>query len=210
MIDQRNLRSIHPSHESDRLLAELRTVLRAELMQEFRIGPAPMRRWALLPANEVTELPSVSSLELVRLRYRAQAQLPARIVRLCIEQEHARHWTVEHMSLGCEPLTLAAGELSATAFPPVPKWLVEGSPDELMRSLARVGEGREDLAETVRALLEAFPVQNVPPMTAQPGLELGLTMRAAAASTRPGVWFLCELPSDAPGGVPFGFRAPWA
>lgn len=172
---------------SDRALEELTRALRAELMHEFRIAPPPVRRWSTLGLHETPRSKDMRERERgpFTLELGANTHSVARVVRLCIDPTtpNLNAWSVVGMKIGVQPLTIGPEPIAASAFAPLPKWITE-TPPEL-----------EKVPELVRAL-EAFPIANVPPTTASPGLVVSVELSGPRDASAPRAWFLCEVPSD--------------
>lgn len=193
MFTTRRAPGFEDLNTSEGVLAELRRVIRVELMREFQLGPPLLRRVGIMPLPEARD---VSTADRARVLVSGQAQQVARVLRVCVEQKLADGWTVDTPRAGTFPMLLGSGPMPATAFAPLPKWIVDVKPDELG-------------PELVRALRD-FPITNVEPITIQPGIQVGVELTAPREleKSRPAVWLLCELPPAELGApLPYGFEA---
>ncbi len=154
--------------ESDRVFAQLRRALRAEIVHEFMLDrPTASVVSGRLPTGVVGFEEAAKSFAGDRIgsrpndhtwELRVWAREVMRPIRLCFKPEDMRGWIVMGLRLGTVPLLLDATPIDATAFPPLPEWV------------------ENPTAEGTAALAALFPIENLKAWTANPGIQIALTI----------------------------------
>lgn len=177
--------------ESDRLLAQLRRQLRAELMHEFMLKPgvggAPT---SALPTIIVGLEPKDSRVKEVEVQPGGtivsvmMLQRICRPYRLVIEPADAEGWEVSGARMGTVALFETERPVPASAFRPLPHWIEDPS-----------GIAPETLAQ----LMRETPLENVRRLTGMPGLQISLSLWRspdARPAKQPRHWMLAHVPPE--------------
>lgn len=159
--------------ESDRLLGELRRQLRAELMHEFLIKDGgqgqPSTRLPVATvgldatARTFEDLRTPLNHEDLVCQLIAVPQQICKPFRFCVDPADAENVDILGVRIGTVPCFLSGVPVPATAFPPLPAWMLE--PDGIEGTIA------------IAAVRDA-PIENLGRLvTANPGVQISVEYR---------------------------------